>query len=393
VLSLAAATLALTVDATMHLPVRGHGHGKWPKYPSPQASLPPGCLYPLATGKWPNGHLPVRKTFLGPREMNRLRGGAQSMTIALCAWESLHSIAVGGVAPHVTELAAGLVRRGHEVHLFTRANEVGGSHMVVDGVHVHLVPFDLASDMIDECNNMCNAFTYFLRQSEHHMQKSFDIIHCHDWLAAKALVQLKQAGRRCILTMHSTEFGRSGNVHHEGGDSARIREIEREGCEYADKVIAVSGRLCDEVKMFNCGHKLRMVYNGVQLHHFEGFINAGEFKAKYGIGPLQPMVLFVGRLALQKGPDILIDAIPGILSAKPDAVMVLVGDGHMRGDLERRVKDMEKGHAVRFVGSQAGQELRNFYKAADCVVVPSRNEPFGIVVSVQVRRACLCYSV
>ena len=165
--------------------------------------------------------------------------------------------------------------------------------------------------------------------------------------------------------MHSTEFGRSGNVHHEGGDSARIREIEREGCEYADKVIAVSGRLCDEVKMFNCGHKLRMVYNGVQLHHFEGFINAGEFKAKYGIGPLQPMVLFVGRLALQKGPDILIDAIPGILSAKPDAVMVLVGDGHMRGDLERRVKDMEKGHAVRFVGSQAGQELRNFYKAAE----------------------------
>jgi glycogen synthase len=61
---------------------------------------------------------------------------------------------------------------------------------------------------------MCNAFTYFLRQSEHHMQQSFDIIHCHDWLAAKALVQLKQAGRRCILTMHSTEFGRSGNMHH-----------------------------------------------------------------------------------------------------------------------------------------------------------------------------------
>lgn len=83
VLSLAADTLALTVDATVH------------------------------------GHLSERST-------PRLRGGAQSMKIALCAWESLHSIAVGGVAPHVTELAAGLVRRGHEVHLFTRANEVGG---------------------------------------------------------------------------------------------------------------------------------------------------------------------------------------------------------------------------------------------------------------------------
>jgi len=178
--------------------------------------------------------------------------------------------------------------------------------------------------------------------------------------------------------MHSTEYGRSGNVHHDGGDSARIREIEREGCEYADKVIAVSGRLCDEVKMYT--HNLRMVYNGVQLHHFEGFINPGDVKTKYGIGPLQPMVLFVGRLALQKGPDILIDALPGILGAKQDAVVVLVGEGHMRGELEGRVQQMGIGHAVRFVGSKTGQELRDFYKAADCVVVPSRNEPFGIVV-------------
>ena len=277
-LSLAAALLVLTVDSTVpgHLPVLRAR----PKAPLPKAGL------------------------------SRLRGGG-SMKIALCAWESLHSIAVGGVAPHVTELAAGLCRRGHEVHLYTRANEMGGSHTVVDGVHVHKVPIDLDSDLVNECNNMCNAFTYFLRQSEHHMQQSFDIVHCHDWLAAKALVQLKQAGRKCILTMHSTEYGRSGNVHHDGGDSARIREIEREGCEYADKVIAVSGRLCDEVKMYT--HNLRMVYNGVQLHHFEGFINPGDVKTKYGIGPLQPMVLFVGRLALQKGPDILIDAVPGIL--------------------------------------------------------------------------------
>jgi glycosyltransferase involved in cell wall biosynthesis len=80
------------------------------------------------------------------------------------------------------------------------------------------------------------------------------------------------------------------------------------------------------------------------------------------------------------GPDILIDAIPCLFSAKQDAVVVLVGEGHMRGELEGRVQQMGIGHAVRFVGSKTGQELRDFYKAADCVVVPSRNEPFGIVV-------------
>mmetsp|Transcript_74709 Transcript_74709/g.200113 ORF Transcript_74709/g.200113 Transcript_74709/m.200113 type:complete len:96 (+) Transcript_74709:93-380(+) len=65
--------------------------------------------------------------------------------------------------------------------------------------------------------------------------------------------------------MHSTEYGRCGNSHC-GGQSARIQAIEQEGCDYADMVIAVSGKLCDEVKwLYNCGHKLRMAYNAIHL--------------------------------------------------------------------------------------------------------------------------------
>jgi len=43
------------------------------------------------------------------------------MRIAMLSWESLHSIAVGGVAAHVTELAAALARKGHQIHVFTVA--------------------------------------------------------------------------------------------------------------------------------------------------------------------------------------------------------------------------------------------------------------------------------
>jgi len=42
------------------------------------------------------------------------------MRIGILSWESLHSISVGGVAVHATELAAALERKGHEVHIFTR---------------------------------------------------------------------------------------------------------------------------------------------------------------------------------------------------------------------------------------------------------------------------------
>lgn len=46
------------------------------------------------------------------------------------------------------------------------------------------------------------------------------------------------------------------------------------------------------------------------------------------------MALFVGRLSIQKGPDLLLEAIPGALNSRHDAKFLFVGDGYMRGDLE-----------------------------------------------------------
>jgi len=264
--------------------------------------------------------------------------------------------------------------------LYTRAGSEGGSHNVVHDVHVHHVPIELDSDFVGECNNMCNAFIWFIRETEAFMGQNFDIVHAHDWLAGKTLVQAKQIGRRTVFTCHSTEFGRCGNVHFEG-QSARVRGIEQESCDHADLVIAVSGRLCDEVKeLYGCHNKLRMAYNGIHLHNFEGMVNPGEIKGRYGIGPMQPVVLCVGRLVTQKGPDILLEAVPGILPQHPDTVVVFCGDGHMRGELEGRANQLGVQHAVRFLGTMSGEPLKELFKAADAICVPSRNEPFGIVV-------------
>eukprot|EP00168_Porphyra_purpurea_P010631 TRINITY_DN2646_c0_g1_i2.p8 TRINITY_DN2646_c0_g1~~TRINITY_DN2646_c0_g1_i2.p8 ORF type:complete len:108 (-),score=31.93 TRINITY_DN2646_c0_g1_i2:660-983(-) len=81
------------------------------------------------------------------------------MKIALLSWESLHGIAVGGVAAHVTELAAALTRSGgNEVHLFTRSP--GGDtppHAVIDGVHVHRVGYHgNGGDLVSDIHAMCD---------------------------------------------------------------------------------------------------------------------------------------------------------------------------------------------------------------------------------------------
>jgi hypothetical protein len=118
------------------------------------------------------------------------------LLIAICAWESLHTIAVGGVAPHVTEIAAGLARRGNDVHLFVRAGHDMSQprYEYIQDVHVHRVPIELNPDFVTECMNMCNAFVFFIREAEEFMHAKFDIVHAHDWLTAKTIVQVEGLG-------------------------------------------------------------------------------------------------------------------------------------------------------------------------------------------------------
>lgn len=324
----------------------------------------------------------IEEALLPIDEDNPPRKAWKRYRVALFAWESLHSIAVGGVAPHLTELAAGLERRGHEVHVFVRTGEAQKSYERIDGVHVHRISFELSADFVHEVSNMCNAMVHFMLETERYMNALFDICHAHDWLAAPALLNIKRNHDRCcVFTVHSTEYGRCGNNVY-GGQSARIRALESEAVALADKVIGVSGVLCDEIKAHYSFHwdKLRCVYNGINCLRYDGNLwDPAEVRALYGIAPMDPMVLFVGRMATQKGPDILVEAIPAVLAARPDAKFVMVGDGYMKDALIARVHEMGVAGSVCFTGKMSGQPLVDLFKATDLVAMPSRNEPFGIV--------------
>ena len=157
---------------------------------------------------------------------------------------------------------------------------------------------------------------------------------------------------------------------------------ERHGSFVADKVITVSWTLRNEIKwIYNVpDNKAFMVYNGISYGAFDGYVDPGKIKGGYGIGPVDPTVVFVGRMTAQKGPDLLVDAIPSILRYHPSAKFVFTGEGDMRAGVERRARDRGVSHACRFYGVLPRNQLIDLYKSCDCVCVPSRNEPFGIVV-------------
>jgi len=303
------------------------------------------------------------------------------MRIALFSWETLHSLPVGGVSVHVTELAAALERRRHEVHVFTRQGHGQASYESIHGVHYHRVGFALNPSFVDEVNNMCRSFVTAFFAVEDHCGR-FDIVHAHDWLASNAAVWIKQGrGHKAILTMHSTEYGRNGNRFF-AGQSTRVQDHERHGTYCVDRVIAVSNQLKGEIQWLYQlpDHKVHMIYNGVNAQAFDYAVDAGEVKQRYAIGPLDPTILFAGRLVVQKGPDILVRAMPAILRYYPHAKFVFAGDGHMKNDICSLAHQLGVSHALRMLGTKWGRDLWDMFKACDIVAVPSRNEPFGIVI-------------
>lgn len=303
------------------------------------------------------------------------------MRLALFSWEALHSISVGGVAVHVTELAAALQRRDHEVHVFTRKGPGQPHYSDVHGVHYHRVEFPLNSNFVDEVNSMCRAFVNEFYAVEGATGR-FDVVHAHDWLASNAMVWIKEGrGHKGVLTMHSTEYGRNGNRHF-GGQAVRVADHERHGTYCADRVITVSNLLRDEISWLYQvpHHKTQVIYNGVNSQVFDYDVDPGEVKRRHHIAPLDPVVLFVGRMVVQKGPDILLRTLPHVLKHYPHVKYVFAGDGHMRSDVYNLAHSLGVGHAVRMLGEVRGRALHDLFKSCDIVAVPSRNEPFGIVI-------------
>jgi glycosyltransferase involved in cell wall biosynthesis len=303
------------------------------------------------------------------------------MRVAMLSWETMHSIAVGGVAVHVTELAAALERAGHEVHVFTRLSPGQRHHDWIDGVHYHRCAYPAHHEFVDDVNSMCRSFVDRVFTVED-MLGQFDIVHAHDWLTANAMIWIKQGrDHRGMLTIHSTEYARCGNTFP-GGRSARVRGQERAGTYWADKVICVSHATRREINwMYEVPEwKTQVVYNGVNSQRFSVPIDVGVARRVYDIGPLDPAILFCGRLEWQKGPDLLVQSIPEILRKFFNAKYVFAGDGAMRHDVEIEARQLGVSHAVRFLGHQDPDEVATLYKLADGVCVPSRNEPFGLVV-------------
>ena len=299
------------------------------------------------------------------------------MRIGLFSWESLYSIKVGGVAPHVSELSEALAREGHEMHVFTRRGDFD-QYDCINGVNYQRVNSDSAGDLIYQMGSMCDAlYDRFLAVQK--IFGKFDIMHGHDWHPVPALNRIKKEyGIPYVLTMHSTEWGRCGNNF---GDE-RISYQEWLGGYESTEIIVTTQRMKNELmQIYSIPEtKISIIPNGMIQGKMMRVIDSGSVKKKYDIKHGVPMVTFCGRMSYQKGPDLLVEAIPHILTNRKDVVFIFAGEGDMISACEEKAKKLQISNACRFLGYVPSVEKEKLIKACDLVCVPSRNEPFGIVV-------------
>ena len=201
------------------------------------------------------------------------------------------------------------------------------------------------------------------------------VIHAHDWLTYPAGIAAKEAsGKPLVVHVHATQFDQCAgdNVNRE------VYNVELEGYRQADAVIAISNRVKQTLinKYKISPSKIKVVHNGVEFQKSNGATPSFVRKIKEDGGKI---VLFAGRITVQKGPDYFVAMAKKILEHEHETFFVVSGSGDMEDQMIREVSRLGISRNFIFCGFLRGEELATVYRDSDIYVMPSVSEPFGLL--------------
>jgi glycogen synthase len=318
--------------------------------------------------------------------------------VLILSWE-YPPVIEGGLARHVHKLAEELARQGVGVDVLTRGSAepartaAGGAAKETGGVRVHRVqeprrPKDLDRFVgwVERMNEDMVAAGDALAE-EH----SYDLVHGHDWLVAHAGAALAERIEVPYLTtIHATEHGRhQGWVADE--PQAHIHAVERWMAKRADGVIVCShymrGHVADIYDIEES--RVAVIPNGIDPRDLRPVGDLQALRGKFA-EPHERLVVLAGRLVYEKGFQLALDALPGVIERVGDVRFLVAGSGTHEGELKEQARRLGlEGHGS-FLGWIGDDALHSLYRIADLCVVPSIYEPFGLVALEAMASGCPC---
>lgn len=209
------------------------------------------------------------------------------------------------------------------------------------------------------------AFRAFLRQ------QNVAVINPHNpteaAISLEALARDAEPRPRLLLSFHGSD------VNGIAGRPAPVRDRWRQLCARVDTLVSCSHDLARQVHTV-LGREAAVVHNGV---------DAPAFRAMAGSRParIRRSILNVGRFEPKKGQDVLIEAFAALASEYPDLDLVLVGaDDAVLPLLRQRSAELRIGERVRFHPDAPHPQVALHMASATVFALPSRIEPFGIVL-------------
>jgi glycogen synthase len=312
--------------------------------------------------------------------------------VLILSWE-YPPVIEGGLARHVRKLAEELVCQGTGVDVLTRGAERGPTAEDQGGVSVHRVsepgwPRDLDRflEWVRQMNDDMLALGRTLAE-----ERSYDLVHGHDWLVAHACAALAdQFGVPYLTTVHATEHGR-----HQGWvdkpPQSHIHGIERWMAHRADSVITCSHYMRGHVAdIFDLDERrITVIPNGIDPRDLRPVDDLQALRLQFA-APEQKLVLLVGRLVYEKGFQLALDALPEVIEKVRGVRFLVAGSGTHEQELRAQAQRLGLSEHGMFLGWIGDDALHSLYRIADLCVVPSLYEPFGLVALEAMASGCPC---
>jgi glycogen(starch) synthase len=222
-------------------------------------------------------------------------------------------------------------------------------------------------------------------------ESTYDLVHGHDWLVAPAAAALaERLGVPYVTTIHATEHGR-----HQGWvqdhPQSHIHATERWMAHRAEAVIVCSYYMRDHVAdIFEIDERrVAVIPNGIDPNELQP---AGDLRAmrRQFAEPHEKLVLLVGRLVYEKGFQLALDALPGVIEQVENVRFLVAGSGTHEEELKAQAERLGLSRYGSFLGWIGDDVLHSLYRIADLCVVPSIYEPFGLVALEAMASGCPC---
>lgn len=307
----------------------------------------------------------------------------------------------GGQVVYVLELSKKLAQLGYEVDIWTRRFEDQAElEAVCDRVRIIRMPCGGSKFLSKEylCDSLPEWNEHALRFIRRH-GLNYNFVNSHYWdagLAAQHLANVLDIPH--VHTPHSLGLWKQRQMETDFPDSTvefekrynfqRRNREERKLYSDCNLVVATTPPQLDLiVRDYEVpADKVQMVPPGYDDHRFYPVSEASRATIRARLGFKGKVVLALGRLARNKGYDLLIDGFTLVAQREPDAILHLaVGGEHMNPNEEKLLAELREraaqtgfGDRIQFGSFVAEEDLADYYRAADMFVLCSRYEPFGM---------------